>query len=272
MMVAVLGSVWSARALELRWQSLQVEFLAAALILGFMVLPLNAAEYQLSSRLSGIEVSFYSALSVTLLASALNVLPVPAGAAVRVQGLREEGVGTTRALAATGGLSVMWLGLSTVCAAVALAHRGESVWGVTLGVLGLGLAAVASRIVKGPQGRWSDVARAAVVETLFVLVASVRFYLVVRGLGVGISPSQAVVVAGSSALASAIGVVPGVFGLFEGLAAGLAAFVGLPASSGFLATALLRLMAAATVGSALLILAVWPKKSQPGVEPERSAT
>ncbi|MCP4958947.1 MAG: hypothetical protein GY925_06705 [Actinomycetia bacterium] len=252
----LVGSILSARALDLAWGDLRTTPLALAAVSGVALIPLNAAEYRLTSRLSGIDVGLASSVHTTILASAVNSLPIPAGAAVRIQGLREAGNSTRRAAASTGSVALLWLGISGLAAGASLLVLGDPGTALLFGGAGLVFTPAAGLLIKGLESGSALLGRAVVVELLFVALATLRFLLVVKGVGIDIEVAQAVVIAGSSALASAVGVIPGVFGLFEGIAAGLAVVVGLPASAGFLATAILRLLSAATFGLAALTLTV----------------
>lgn len=229
--------------------------LALSMLLGFLVFPLNAAEYRLSARLAGSDVPFADAVHTTVLASALNVLPLPAGAMVRFQGIRESGATGRTAARATGATGAIWLATSSLAAAVALVTSGRLGLGAVFALICFVATALTFVLLRTRpvSSRW--LASIVTVEVGFVALAAIRFHLTVSALGVSISTVQAIVVATSSALASATGVLPGSIGIFEVLAAGLAAATDLPASSGFLATTLLRVMAAMSAGLAALVLA-----------------
>lgn len=248
--VVAVGAVLSARALELSVSSLRPVPFVALLAVSVSLLFLNAEEFRVTSAVAGSPVDLTTALRVTTIASATNVLPVPAGALVRIQGMREAGVDTRRAASASIGIALWWLAIAGGAAAVAVAVRGNSGAGGLVAAGAVGVAVVAAVVLRAFRPSRRTYARILATEGAFVLNAAIRFHLVLLALDVSVAPTQSAVLAASSSLASAVGVVPGSFGVAEGIAALLGAAVSLPASAGFLATVLLRLISIALVGVA----------------------
>ena len=83
---------------------------------------------------------------------------------------------------------------------------------------------------------------AVVLECCYVTLASLRLWASLRALGVPAGAPEAVVIASSSGLASAVGVVPGAVGIWEGIAAAIAPAVGIRPANGFLAALVLRVL------------------------------
>ncbi len=271
--VVFLGAFLSARSLELDVSTLRWSVLAVTTLLGFLIIPLNALEYRYSARLVDRDVDFVSAVPTTVIASPFNVLPLPAGALVRSQGLREGGASGKSAALATGATGSIWLATSAASACAVLAATGQLLLGLVFLAVFAAATTLTLLLVRGRQVTPSWLGSIVLIELSFVALAAVRFYLVVSALGVTISGVQSVVVATSSSLASATGVLPGSVGVFEFIAAGLAAATDLPASSGFLGTALLRVMAAISSGIAGLVLTrgrLHPRPTGPLPSPHRS--
>src|SRR5258708_34231260 len=103
-------------------------------------------------------------------------------------------------------------------------------------------------------------ARIVGTEVCFVLVQASRLYRVLRGFGLHISLAQAVALALSGVLATALGIAPGGVGLREALAAGIGPLVGLPASASIVATAFDRIPDLAVGGAAAGRLTVLPTR------------
>jgi Mg2+-importing ATPase len=85
-------------------------------------------------------------------------------------------------------------------------------------------------------------AQLVIVESLFVVSAATRFYLVLDAIGVVLDPIDSMALAASGSLASTLGIVPGALGVFEALSAGLALIIGLPAGAGLLGAVVLRVL------------------------------
>lgn len=257
-----IGAAVSARSLDLSMADLHWGKLGIALALGLLVVPLNAQEYRLSAELAGGNVGKLNAVHTTVLASAMNILPLPASAAIRLQGLREAGASTAQAALATAMTGLMWLATSTGLGSLVLIANGQYKIGLVFCLFTAVAIAGTIAVLRRRHATRSWLVRVFALESCFVALAAVRFYLIVAALGVSLDGRQAIVVATSSSLASATGVIPGSIGLFELLAAGLAKIVELPATSGFLATTILRVMAAITSGLAGLLITQIPLQVQ----------
>ena len=209
----------------------------------------NACEFAVAARMAGRRVPAAEALEVSVLGSAANMLPVPGAALVRMRAMRRGGTGYGRALSITAVVGGAWLATSLLAAGAFLAvHREPTVGGgsvaATIGAGSLGLAAVAVAIRSlAPASSASRLCGALLAtEVLSVVVAAVRYLLVLRGLGLDVAVEQAVALTVATVLASALGFVPGGLGLREALAGVIAGMVGLPAATGVLAAAVDRLV------------------------------
>jgi hypothetical protein len=255
----IFGTVVSLARLDLSAAEMRWDAIIAAAVLGLLLIPLNALEFAASGRLAGTNVAFGRAVEVTIVASAFNVLPVPAGIAVRIRGLYRSGTGTKSAVLATGLMGLTWLSWGLLVGAGALIVLDSLGFGLAFLAAGLVGLAVAWSLLRPRPGseRFELLGAASILELAFLSLAAIRFYLVVVGIGVIVAPAQAVVLAVGSVLASTLGVIPGGLGVWEGISAALAVLVSLPASVGFLAAAILRVMgliqnSLAAVGLALL--------------------
>ncbi len=248
----VVLSVVSIGSLELTWSEINQSAAVICILVGFFQIPLNAAEYRLSSRFAGAVVGWRDSIRTTAIASAANILPVPAGAAVRIQGLRRSGAGTGSSVAGTGAIATIWLAVSAAGSSIVLFTLGSP--GPALGFTALFAvaASIAVLAIRSCQARDAKlVASTIALETVYVGFAALRFWLALRTINVDATASEVLVIASGSPVASAAGVVPGALGVLEGLAAGAAELVDLPGSSGFLSAALLRGFAFFTSGVAL---------------------
>lgn len=227
---------------DVRWLPLVIAALAGVPL----TLVANTLEYVLSARLLQHRAAFIPALRLTTISTAANLLPIPGAFLVRVQGLRTLGSGYGKALASTAVIGMVWIGVSAVLACVLLALSGRWLPATVLGAAGAPLLVAAhvwlTRAVPAPAERRRLAGLVVAVELLAVLTNAGRIVLILVALRVDASVGQALVLAVSSSLAAAAGIVPGGFGLRELIAALLAPLVGLPASAGFAATAINRVI------------------------------
>ena len=244
--VFLVGGALALRNLEIGWATLRWGPLLAA---AFLVVPAaivaNTYEYLISARILNYRVGFAAALRLTVISTAANLLPLPGGVLVRVQGLRGLGSNYRRAAASTALIGIAWIGVSALCAAGILVQGSRPLVGLGFAAAGVvclvGFWGLIRRIV-APEARVRLAAATILAELAAVAVDAVRLLLVLMGLGVDVSLDQTAVLAVSASLAAATGVLPGGMGVRELIAAALAPLVGLPASAGFAATALSRII------------------------------
>ena len=233
--------------LDLSVDELQpVPLVAAALLVTPLTVLLNAAELRVTALGSGARperLGWGLATRTVVLATAANLLPVPAGALLRVQALTAAGARLGPAAGVQLAAAGVWVGVSTgLAGAVLLA--GEPWWATVFIVVGLaavvaGLLAL-RRTATDAHGRVA--ALLFTVELGTALLHAGRLWLVLVGLGVHATLAQAVVIAAAAPLAAAAGFFPGGIGLAELLSAVLAPLAGLAPAAGLLAVAVARLL------------------------------
>jgi hypothetical protein len=219
------------------------------LILGLFLVPamvaLNAARFELSARLLGRSVGFMTALRVSVASSAANLLPLPGGMLVRIEGLKQAGESYRAAFFSNAIIAAAWIAVTSMAAGFIQLLAGTRAVGIGLTVVGIAAFAVSTGLVisrVAPARRLPLGLAILGVETLVLLVASVRFFLVLQALGVAVNLTQVVILTLAVVAASAVGVFPGGIGLQEMIAAGIAPLADLPASLGYLSAALDRVV------------------------------
>jgi uncharacterized membrane protein YbhN (UPF0104 family) len=242
--VIVVAAVLSFRSLpdtdDLAWWPL--------LLVGLLGVPLtvalNGAEYVVAGRMVKVPVSAATALRISIYGSAANLLPIPGAALVRIQALRREGTGTGRATLTLGAVGLGWLAVSFGLAGALLLPSRPGTGGLFLvgGLVGLAVTALIVRRPEDPAASRRDLAWLVLAEVGFAVVQAGRLYLCLVALDQQPTAAQAFALAISVAVGSAIGFLPGGLGIREAVAALLAPLVGLPASVGFLATVLDRVV------------------------------
>jgi hypothetical protein len=247
------GLAYAVRALDvrpdqLRWGPLVV----AALVVSPLTLAANAAELRLAAAVvapPGRTMPWGTAGRTVVAATVANLLPLPAGALLRVEAVRRVGVGVAPATGTNLVAAGLWVAAGMGIAGVAaLTSRPAA------GLLGIGLAVVAVAVSVvlahriGTPGWRRPTAALVALELGTALLHGARLWLVLVALGVPATLRQALVLGAAAPLAAAAGVFPSGLGLAEGLTALLAPVAALPAAAGFLATALGRVVGLTATG------------------------
>jgi hypothetical protein len=236
----------------------------AAVIGTPLALFLNALEFGATARIAGTRVPLGRSVSVAVVASASNALPIPGSLLVRNMALVSTGSAVRTALGATVVTGVAWLGV-TVVGVGAFAVGTDLVAGVLVLSAGLLLIAVAgvllARRVRGSAWRGLFVALLA-IEAATALSEAGRYLLVLRALDVDGTFLQAFALAVANVLATATGIFPGGLGVREALAGLLGAAASLPAAVAVTVSAVDRMattLVLAVIAIGLLILGRTPR-------------
>lgn len=231
----VLGVAWSWRQLDVSYSQLGVRGLVLATLLAVPAALLSAAEYWLAQRLVDGSASVRESISVSLLGSLGNLLPIPGGALVRVEAMTSSGSRLSVAVRTTAGIGLVWVGLTLAASGAAVWVLGRPTAGLSM-ALGGAVACALGTLALRPRTRRTARLTAAVfvVEALVILIATWRIHLVLGAIGIAAAWSQAFGIVASGAVAVSIGVVPAGLGVREVLAGALAPLVGLSAAAGFL--------------------------------------
>jgi hypothetical protein len=246
------AAVFAVQRLDLSFDDLRLgPLLLAALLLTPATILTNAAELRATAMASGAtleQVGWVRALRTVVLATAANLLPVPAGAILRVQVLRDAGAKLGAAAGVQLSAAAAWVGVSVVLAGGVLAFVRPADTDPLLGFAAMagGAVVVAIGLIGVRRTATTRPGAAAgwllVVELATAAVAALRLWLVLLGLGVAASLGQAVVIATASPIAAAAGFFPGGVGLAELLSAIVAPLAGLAAAAGLLAVAVGRVL------------------------------
>jgi uncharacterized membrane protein YbhN (UPF0104 family) len=223
------------------------------------MLALNAVEYRMAARSSGLSLGFLAAMRINVLASAAALLPLPGSVLVRVQGLRSAGATYRTATAAIAVVGVAWTATTFLMAGVAQFVAREFALGVVVlagGVVLSAVAVVVSRRATGVQYTAPAAVAMGAVQVGRVMVQAARFWLLVVALGATASVGQVVALTVAVSVSTAIAIFPGGLGIRELLAAGLAPLIGLPASVSLVVVAVDRLLGLVALGIAGLVLGV----------------
>lgn len=255
----MVGLVLSVRALDvqladLRWWPLAL----AAVVASPVTIALNAAELRLATGIvvgGRAAMPWRTAVWTVVVATAANLLPLPAGAIVRIDAVRRAGARLGPATAINLAAAGLWVaaGIGTAAVASLGSRPGVAAIGLAVAVTGVAVSVVVAAR-SGVTGWRRGTVELAVVELATALVHATRLWLVLLALGVDVSWQQAVVLGAAAPLAAAAGVFPSGLGLAEGLTALLAPLAALPAAAGLLAAGLGRVVGLlATLLAAVLL-------------------
>jgi hypothetical protein len=223
-------------ALDWRWLALIAALVPVTLFLGGM-------EYQLCGRILGHRIRLGDALRISILSTAANLLPLPGALLVRTQALKLRGSKYGHAFSSTASLGGGWVATALLIAGGMQLSAGNRAVGLVFaagGVLALSLTAALARLATTRV--ISTLIGIVILETVFVLVAAVRLYAALKGIGIDASATQAATLTIAAALASAAGIFPGGLGLRELIAGALSPLTSLPVAGGVLGAAVDRLI------------------------------
>jgi uncharacterized membrane protein YbhN (UPF0104 family) len=262
--VFVVGGWYAFRSLDVAFDDVRWLPIVLAAVVGVPLSLLgNTLEYVVSARMLHHRVALLPAVQLTTMSTAANLLPIPGAFLVRVQGLRALGSRYDQAAASTAVIGLVWIGVSASLAAIFLAVYDSWLAAAVFAVVAVSLLLAAytwlKRTLTGLGERRRIAALAVAVELFAVSVDAGRLVLILVGLGVDASLGQAMVLAVSSSLAAAAGILPGGFGLRELIAALLAPLVGLAASAAFAATALNRVLGLVVMAPITAALVLRPR-------------
>lgn len=232
---------------------------------------LNSLEFQMATRLLSQRISFRDSLETTIIGTAANMLPLPGSAMVKVARLKSLGVTVKSGAAMTLFMAMIWLGLALLYAGSWIVSLGGRAIGTILIVSGATIFVVAMLAGIRQLGKWRLPLQLSAIRLVLIVVDASRFLICLFALGLTGSFAQASALTVSSVLGSAVSIVPAGLGVREAVAAGVGPFVGLAASSAFVATSLNRILGLATIAPVAAGIAIRLKSvTQTGQDGDQS--
>jgi uncharacterized membrane protein YbhN (UPF0104 family) len=249
--VFLIGGAFAVMRSDITWSELRWTALVAAAVIGVpATLMVNALEFQLSARAIGSRVGLLDASRIAVTASAANLLPIPGGALVRIQALRQSGHAYRHAVSATLAIGVAWVAVAFLGAGLVVTARSPGP-GVILTAIGaaLLLATLALARVAFVPGRRARLVIAVLgVEILSVVVGAARLHLILIAVGADLGWATPMLLTLATVVSAAIGIAPSGLGLREALGGLLAPIGGATASLGFSASAIDRVISLFVIG------------------------
>jgi hypothetical protein len=215
----------------------------AILLVGVpLTILLNALEFVLSGRMISVSIAPIKALEVTIIGSAVNMLPLPGSTMVRIAALKLSGAGYKKSTVVTLLFAIVWIGAAFLLAGLVLGIFFGGILGYFMAVMGLAALIIAGMVTRNTKSRWKNYMWLLVLKFCMVMLDAVRIYWCFWALDIEVNLPQASVFVISSVVGSAASIVPAGLGVRELISAGIAPFVGIAASAGFLTATLNRIV------------------------------
>ncbi|HLT69878.1 MAG TPA: hypothetical protein VKZ72_06910 [Acidimicrobiales bacterium] len=226
-------------------RSIRVDLLVLLVLVATpSTLVLNAAQYRTMAHALDHDIGLRSAMRVSIVATLVNYLPIPApgGLAVRTAALAQRGSSVKAALAINAVTGVLWAGLAALIAGLAMLAQPELVGrGAVTAAVGAAITAVSAVLVRRVGPRWRRVYLEMVAtQTGLVLSSGVRVWLSLAAIDQATSLGASLAISGSTVIAALVGIAPAGLGLREALAGGIATAVGVKVASAVAASAVDR--------------------------------
>jgi len=255
LLIAALGAfiaftIFGIRALPhidkpIRWELIVI----AGLVCVPVIVVLNALEFRLMAHFAQHHPPMLEIVQITVMGSAANLLPMPGAVMVRLASLRKAGVRVTRGLNLTAIIGLAWLGTAGVLGGVVQiwSHTAFALAALAIGATLLSIGTIMLARALEPGTRVAGALELLAIECAFILMQSLRLFLVAAALRFDVSYAQTTTLAIATVAAAAIGFLPSGLGAREGIAAVLAPIVGFPAAVGLVITAVDRLVSLAVL-------------------------
>lgn len=219
----------------------------------------------LNGRILGVKISFPNAFRVSVIATASNVLPIPAATAIHAGALLYHGASVSRSVSIVLLGHVAMLGLIASVFSIALTEtRPELAWSFLLS----GMSAIALACI--PVFRFSrnplTLAGFLLQKMIRMAVMVVRLELSFLAVGAEVSPFQAAALSAGLVLGTSASIVPSGLGVSELFAAVIATIVAVNPATAFVATAVNRV---STLGVAVFLSLIFRRTIDAEVRLER---
>lgn len=212
------------------------------IVLAAVTVPLSiaysAVNMMLMANAAGVSIGFRGGVTISVIAQASEILPLPGGAIVRAASLVRAGGSTVQSAQLVLLFALLWVATAAVGAGLALAHLG---WGAAF--LAIGVAtwlALFAWLATRFGTRLALVAGG--LRLVGVALVAWRLSLAFAAIGLVLAPADCLAFAFAMILGSTAAIVPAGLGVAEGLSALMAGPSGIDPAAAFLAVALNRVL------------------------------
>ncbi len=211
-----------------------------SLVLAPLLIVFGALIFQITCRVGNIKIQFIDAIKISVLSSAANYLPLPAGLALRVAAMMNKGVPLKNSAFANIATALVWFGMTFIHASIWAASIASPIW-LFLAFVGALCLFSGIAIIWSISHRISDIILMMIVGFGAAVVYAVGFWVSLTALGFDGAFSQAVVISVAGVIGAAVSFVPSGLGVRELAAATIALWVASDPALGFMASAVLQL-------------------------------
>jgi uncharacterized membrane protein YbhN (UPF0104 family) len=249
----------------IRWELLVI----VALVCVPVIVGLNALEFRLMAHFAQHHPPMLEIVQITVLGSAANLLPMPGAVMVRIANLRRAGVRLRRGLNLSAIIGLAWLGTAGVLGGLVQlwSHTAFALTALAIGGVLLAIGTAMLTRALEPGTRVAGALELLAIECAFILLQSLRLFLVAAALRFDVSYAQTTTLMIATVAAAAIGFLPSGLGAREGIAAVLAPIVGFPAAVGLVITAVDRLVSLVVLSVLAGILTVATRRQRRELTP-----
>ena len=241
--IFIAGAYWSWQAVALDWHSVRIIYLLAMVGIAIpVIIVANILELYYASRLVGGTLGLAACMKVSILSSAANLLPLPAGPMMRGAAVADNSGSAKSGAVAVLYPALVWLAIGFVISAGAMVWVGAGIWALAFAGVGLILLVLCIGIVRRSKLQPSPARRIFVVKLVGVLFDAVAVLLALRLIGETATIAQAFGLAAAGPLGAAVSVVPSGLGIREAASSALGVIVGLSAAQAFLAPSVYRIV------------------------------
>jgi hypothetical protein len=205
---------------------------------------LNAVQYRTMAAALNHRIGLRSAMRVSIVATFVNYLPIPApgGIAVRTAALARRGSTIRSAVSINAITGLLWAGVAAAVAGLALLSEHDlAARGAIMAAGGTVTVGVSAVLVRRFGLHWRRVfGEMLVTQVALVLISGLRVWISLAVIGETASLGAALVISCSTVIAALVGIAPAGLGLREAIAGGLAAAVDVPVAAAVAASAVDR--------------------------------
>jgi hypothetical protein len=257
------GLFWALTAVSDIWGRIAIAPLAVLLFLGVpAMVVLNAAEFRAMAEVGFAEISWGTALEVTIYTSAANMLPFPGGVFTRLGGMRAHGIGMRPGSWLLLLFAGVWAGAAFLLSGSVIVLRSAPL-GVSFLLAGAALLGFSFAGLRARGAGHALMTKILLIRLALLVVEMARMVLAVRAFGAGLSLANSAVFAISSVVGTTVSVIPAGLGIREGVSALLSPIIGLDPAVGFLAATMMRIVGMAGLAALASILLIRSGRGKP---------
>jgi len=219
-----------------------------------MTLFTNAVEVLYLGQLTKQGFRLPEAFSISILANAANLLPIPGGLLVKTGALKAKGNTLKTSFGATIAIALIWLAVSFIYSGAWLVSY--VLWAALIFMV-IGFVTFAVMLIFAQRLGVDHILffKILVLKVVATLIATLRLMVCLMALGVSADFAKSAVMSAASVISSAALIFPGGLGFREFVTAGLGEIIGISAAYGYMAAVLNRFAGIAVLAPVAMTLA-----------------